>query len=93
MRGPTHRFHATGDADFCEIFFDGENLNGAINAQQPTYRGLLTPERFRAEYMGHNFGPKLWFLGQGRMTAETARKYGPDVLADHLAGLAGDDAP
>jgi hypothetical protein len=30
---------------FCEIFFDGENLGSTINAQQPTYRGVLTPER------------------------------------------------
>ena len=72
---------------FCEVFFDGENLNSSINTQQPTYRGVLTPERFRAEYMGHNFGPQLWWLGQARVSVAAARQYGPDVLADHLAGL------
>lgn len=72
---------------FCEIFFDGENLNGAINAQQPTYRGVMTPDRFRAEYMGHNFGPKLWWLGQNRVSKEAGRTYGPDVLVDHLSGI------
>jgi hypothetical protein len=72
---------------FCEIFFDGENLNSSLNSRQPTYRGVLTPERFRAEYMGHNLGPKLWWLGQGRMSAEAARQYGPDVLVDHTVGL------
>ncbi|MDD5708492.1 MAG: DUF6067 family protein, partial [Kiritimatiellae bacterium] len=72
---------------FCEILFDGENLNSSINSQQPTYRGIITPERFRAEYMGHNLGPKLWFLGQGRIPIDAARKYGPDVLADQVVGL------
>jgi len=72
---------------FCEVFFDGENLNSRINAQQPTYRGVLTPEIFRAEYMGHNFGPQLWWLGQNRITADTAKKFGPENLADHMAGL------
>ncbi|MBI4024518.1 MAG: hypothetical protein HY360_06020 [Verrucomicrobia bacterium] len=72
---------------FCEVFFDGENLNSSINAQQPTYRGVLTPERFRAEYMGHNFGPQLWWLGQNRITKETAEKFGPENLVDHMTGL------
>lgn len=72
---------------FSEIFFDGENLNSAINAQQPTYRGVMTPDRFRAEYMGHNFGPQLWWLGQNRINKETAQKHGPDTLVDHICGL------
>ncbi|MBI2190914.1 MAG: hypothetical protein HYU36_02880 [Planctomycetes bacterium] len=72
---------------FSEVFFDGENLNSSINAQRPTYRGILTPDVFRAEYMGHNFGPQLWWLGQNRIGKETAQKYGPDVLVDHMAGL------
>ncbi len=72
---------------FGEIFFDGENLNSTINAQQPTYRGIMTPAKFRAEYMGHNFGPQVWWLGQGRITRDTMLQYGPDVLEDHLAGL------
>ncbi|MDD5708425.1 MAG: DUF6067 family protein, partial [Kiritimatiellae bacterium] len=85
-------FHSSGMPNmaymaFGEIFWDGENLGSSINAQQPTYRGVLTPERFRAEYMGHNFGPKLLWLGQARIKAETAREYGPDAIADHVAGL------
>jgi hypothetical protein len=72
---------------FGEIFYDGENLNSLINASRPTYRGLLTPAMFRAEYMGHNFGPVVWWLGQGRIAKETMKQYGADVLEDHLAGL------
>lgn len=72
---------------FCEVFFDGENLNSLINDRQQTYRGVLTPERFRAEYMGHNFGPQLWWLGQSRIPAEFAQKHGPENLVDHVAGL------
>ena len=72
---------------FCEVFFDGENLNSQINAQAPTYRGVMTPGRFRAEYMGHNWGPQVWWLAQGRVKPETVKQYGADILEDHVAGL------
>jgi hypothetical protein len=88
----TTMFHDSGTPHmgymaFCEIFYDGENLNSAINAQRPTYRGLMTPGLFRAEYMGHNFGPQLWWLAQGRIAKDTVQKFGADVLEDHMAGL------
>jgi len=68
---------------------DGENFNSIIGPAQPTYVGALTPERFRAQYMGFNFsGQPSLFMGQGRMGFEEAEMMGgADNLMDHLHGL------
>jgi hypothetical protein len=74
--------------NFWKYHWDGENLNGPI-PQWKTYIGHLTPELFRAEYMGHNFAWPVMFLGQGRIKQEWADAHGGAELAhDHLAGLA-----
>ena len=52
-------------------FWTDKNLNGRINEQQPTYRGLVTPAKFRAEYLGRNFGN--W--DQKAATAPNAKTY------------------
>ncbi|MDD5704642.1 MAG: DUF6067 family protein [Kiritimatiellae bacterium] len=68
--------------------WDGENFNSIINSKQPTYRGVMEPATFRAEYMGHNFGWPLWFLGQGRLQPEwVAANGGPEAVIDQLSGL------
>ena len=42
---------------------------------------LVTPAKFRAEYMGRNFGNYSMFIGQGRIKADTCFKYGVDAIA------------
>jgi hypothetical protein len=68
---------------------DGENFNSIIGPGQPTYVGALTPERFRAQYMGYNFsGQPSLFMGQGRMGFDEAEMMGgADNLMDHVHGL------
>ncbi len=85
-------FHSSGMPNMSYESFGGrfwtdENLNGRINEQQPTYRGLVTPAKFRAEYLGRNFGNYSAFIGQGRIRAETCWKYGIDAVWDHIKGL------
>ncbi len=67
--------------------WDGENFNSIINDKQPTYLGVLTPAKFRAEYMGHNMGWPVMFLGQGRIRKEWADAAGCENVIDHLHGL------
>ncbi len=67
--------------------WDGENLNGVINETQNSYLGVLDPGRFRAEYMGHNFGYSVMFLGQGRIRSEWAEKNGIENTIDLVHGL------
>jgi hypothetical protein len=86
------KFHSSGmpvmsHMSFARTFWDGENLGSVINQAQPTFRGFLNPERFRAEYMGTNWGPEMLFLGQGRIPEDTAIEYGPDELTDHIHGM------
>jgi len=73
---------------FATFFWDGENYNSVISAKRRNYRGVLTPARFRAEYMGHNFGCHAEFLGQGRIKSQWADEIGGGHLViDHITGL------
>jgi hypothetical protein len=68
--------------------WNGEHLNSRLNANQPGYRGLIGPAEWRAEYMGHNWGWPVMFLGQARISARLAELAGgPEAVADHLQGL------
>ena len=67
---------------------DGEQFNSAINQRQPTYKGLINPDVFRAEFMGHNFGWPVEFLGQGRIKREWVEANGgAEAVFDQIAGL------
>ncbi len=86
-------FHQSGTPNmayegFGTYSWDGENFNSIINEKQPTYRGVLDPAKFRAEYMGHNLGWPVMFLGQGRIRNEAADKFGVENVYDHVEGLA-----
>ncbi len=73
---------------FCQFgtdFWDGENFNSLINDKQRTYRGVLDPAMFRAEYMGHNFGCPTYFLGQARL--DISAELGGAAVIDHIHGL------
>jgi len=72
---------------FANYHWDGEHLNSPI-LQWKTYRGHITPESFRNEYMGHNLGWPVTFLGQGRMKNEWVEADGGAVaVADYISGL------
>ncbi len=77
-----------GYMGFVIYHWDGEHLNSAINDRQPTYKGLIDPDVFRAEYMGHNFGWTVMFLGQARLSRKNVEANGgPEAVIDHLQGL------
>jgi len=72
---------------YCLGAYDGENGNSIINADNPTYRTMLTPDTYRAQDMGSNWGPWNSFLSQGRIRQETLEKYGFSDLWDQWTGL------
>jgi hypothetical protein len=72
---------------YCVGNYDGENGNSIINGDNPTYRTLLTPDHYRAQYMASNWGHWNSFLSQGRIKEDTLRKYGFDELWDQWTGL------
>jgi hypothetical protein len=72
---------------YCIGNYDGENGNSIINGDNPTYRTLLTPDNYRAQYMGSNWGHWNAFLSQGRIRKETLEKYGFSELWDQWTGL------
>jgi hypothetical protein len=74
---------------FCTAIVDGENFNTILGPSQPTYVGALTPERFRAEYMGYNlFGTPNIYVAQGRMGWDEAKLMGGAAnVMDQLHGL------
>ena len=72
---------------YCIGDYDGENGNSIINGDNPTYRTLLTPDAYRAQYMGHNWGHWNAFLSQGRIQKETLEKYGFAEMWDQWTGL------
>jgi len=51
-------------ASFCDFYRDGENFGGQLSAKDRDYHRLYPPDRFRAQSMGHNFGPACWFLDE-----------------------------
>jgi hypothetical protein len=79
---------------FCHGMIDGEHLTLALPPEGFSYRNLLTLDRMRAQYMGHNFGfvpiflPEFTRAGEGNdalcnrfmLTEEP-----PEVM--HLVGL------
>ncbi|MDD5707033.1 MAG: hypothetical protein PHR35_14005, partial [Kiritimatiellae bacterium] len=72
---------------FWNYHWDGEDLNGAIG-QWKTYIGHITPERYRAQYMGNNLSWPVMFLGQGRMRPEWVEAAGGnETVYDHMSGL------
>ncbi|MBN1864270.1 MAG: hypothetical protein JW808_05160, partial [Victivallales bacterium] len=73
---------------FFSYQWNGEHLNSAIHAGQPTYLGLIGPAVFRAEYMGHNWGWSQFFLGQERLRPEWVEASGgPEAVIDQFQGL------
>ena len=73
---------------FWQYHWDGENLNSVLQPTD-TYLGILNPQVFRAEYMGHNYGWPARLLGQGRVRPEAVASHGgPEAVYDHVAGLA-----
>ena len=72
---------------FITYHWDGENLNSVVQNWK-TYIGKITPESFRGEYMGHNLGFPVCFLGQNRLRPEWVEADGgPEAVYDHLSGL------
>jgi hypothetical protein len=77
-----------GFGGFFTYQWDGEHLNSHVSSQQPTYRGILNPGAYRAEYMGHNYGWPVYFLGQARIKPEWVQANGgPEAVIDHVQGL------
>jgi len=73
---------------FATYQWNGENLN-AVLGPNDTYLGILDPAKFRAEYMGHNWGWPARLLGQGRVRREAVEAHGgPEAVYDQVAGLA-----
>ena len=72
---------------FITYHWDGEHLNSVVQNWK-TYIGKVTPESFRSQYMGHNLGWPVSFLGQARLRPEwVAADGGPEPVIDHLQGL------
>lgn len=46
---------------FCDYYADGENFVGQLRQDKDCYR-IYSPDKFKAQSMGHNFGPACWFL-------------------------------
>ena len=47
---------------FVDYFADGENFTGELTVKEPDYHRVYRVDSFRAQSMGHNFGPAVWFL-------------------------------
>ena len=97
-----HKFlfnHESGELNmmqlgFCHGMIDGENLCLALVPDNFNYHKILTLDRMRAEYMGHNFGfvpiflPEFTRAGAGNevvMERFFANIEPPEVM--HLVGL------
>jgi len=70
LRGRTYIIqHHSGHLDmawasFCDYYADGENFTGRLSLKDQDYHRIYPPDRFRAQSMGHNFGPACWFLDE-----------------------------
>jgi hypothetical protein len=89
------KFHNSGLVNmaymaFCDYFVEGECTINMLTQDKPDYTGKLSPDTYRAELMGHNFGFVTDFLHQftrsGMWSYESFRKAGPAPL-DHVLGL------
>jgi hypothetical protein len=73
---------------FANANWNAENLGSRINEQQQTYRGVVDPAMYRAEFLGHNFGWPVFFLGQGRIRPEWIEPNGgAEAVFDQIYGL------
>jgi hypothetical protein len=85
--GATNGFVDMRYMSFWQYHWDGEHLNGAIQ-QWHTYIGHINPASYRKEYMGHNLGWPVMFLGQGRITREWVEANGgAEAVFDQIYGL------
>jgi hypothetical protein len=49
---------------FYDVYATGENFSSKITMSQPHYADHMRLDAFKAEALGHNFGPTCWFLTQ-----------------------------
>ncbi len=94
------KYHMSGQTTmawlgFCDAMVDGENTASLMvaNPHYPrTFRKLMTPARFQAEYMGHNFGPTNDWLPQftrsGGWNYQTLASPEGVAACDQICGLA-----
>ncbi|MCC7518537.1 MAG: hypothetical protein IT578_05065 [Verrucomicrobiae bacterium] len=74
---------------FADLIVDGENFNSLLDRKQNRgYENVLGLATYRAEYMGHNFGPKVALLPEfGRSISRSeAAQVGPQHQ-EYLHGL------
>ncbi|MCD6362020.1 MAG: hypothetical protein J7M38_14275, partial [Armatimonadetes bacterium] len=75
---------------FSDVVIDGENLTSIL---RDNYYDLLPLDKFRAEFMGHQWGPAALFLpefSRAQLTPEGKKLYeSPEKLPEvrHLAGM------
>jgi len=78
----------------CHGMIDGENLTDLLAGRSFSYYGILTLDRMRAEYMGHNYGfvpiflPEFTRAGEGKKDVVErflVNPEPPEVM--HLVGL------
>jgi len=90
-------YHASGMFNmaflsFCDIYADGENFTSILqrNKDRRDYHIVFPPDAFRAQSMGHNFGPTDWLLDEftrsRAITLEEFKTIGTQPV-DHLFGL------
>jgi len=75
------RYHMSGQINcalvgFCEMIVDGENWVSRLSYAKPFNWQHTNLPMFRAEYMGHNFGPVTWWLVQNTRALPKARGEG-----------------
>jgi hypothetical protein len=82
---------------FCDMVVDGEGLDSKLSLASPAMSGHLSPDTFRAQYLGTNFGPFCWWTPPNAIALEACLSPGrppeqvypdPDREARWLAGMA-----
>lgn len=76
---------------FADLLLDGENTYSRLDRKENRgYEKFLTLDTYRAQYMGHNFGPAVGLLPQftraGSIRREEAAEIGPRH-AEYVLGL------
>lgn len=76
---------------FADLLLDGENTYSRLDRKENRgYEKFLTLDTYRAQYMGHNFGPAVGLLPQftraGSIRREEAEELGPQH-AEYVLGL------
>jgi len=82
---------------FVDYFADGENFTGQLTVKEPDYHKVYRVDSFRAQSMGHNFGPAVWFLDEFTRSGAMPVPNTPEGMnawlklkfqpVDHLFGL------